>query len=51
MHYLIVDPLQRSIIHHARGAEGTIMTRIHTEGRIALDPPGLELAVADIYSG
>jgi len=25
--------------------------RVVTEGTIVLDPPGLELAVADIYSG
>ena len=50
-HYLIVDPTQPSIIHHARGSGDTILTRIVTDGTITLDPPGLELAVADIYSG
>ena len=50
-HYLIVDPTQPSIIHHSRGAGDTILTRIVTEGRIALDPPGLELDLADIYQG
>lgn len=50
-HYLIVDPTQPSIIHHARGAGDTILTRVVTEGRIALDPPGLELDLADIYEG
>jgi Uma2 family endonuclease len=49
-HYLIVDPTQRSIIHHARGLGDTIITRIITQGVIALDPPGIELSVADIYS-
>jgi len=48
-HYLIVDPTQPSIIHHARGGADTILTRIVTDGRIALDPPGLELDLADIY--
>jgi Uma2 family endonuclease len=48
-HYLIVDPTQPSIVHHARGAGDTIVTRIVTEGAISLDPPGLELALADIY--
>jgi Uma2 family endonuclease len=48
-HYLIVDPTQPSIIHHSRGAGDTILTRVITEGRIALDPPGLELDLADIY--
>jgi len=48
-HYLIVDPAQPMIVHHSRGAGDTILTRVVTEGAIKLDPPGLELAVADIY--
>jgi Uma2 family endonuclease len=51
MHYLIVDPTQPSIVHHTRGPGETITTRIITEGTIALDPPGLTLAVSDIYGG
>lgn len=49
-HYLIVDPTQPVVIHHSRGADA-IMTRVVTEGRIALDPPGLELDLAEIYEG
>jgi Uma2 family endonuclease len=48
-HYLIVDPTQPSIVHHARGTSGDIVTRIITDGIIALDPPGLELTMSDIY--
>jgi Uma2 family endonuclease len=48
-HYLIIDPTRPSIIHHARGVGDTILTRIVSEGRIALDPPGLELVLSDIY--
>jgi Uma2 family endonuclease len=48
-HYLIVDPTQPSIIHHSRGTDDVIVTRIVTGGTITLDPPGLELVVADIY--
>jgi Uma2 family endonuclease len=51
MHYLIVDLSQRLVVHHARGGGDTIITRIVTDGRIALDPPGLELAMSDIFSG
>ncbi len=50
-HYLIVDPGEPMIVHHSRGSGGDIITRVVTEGIITLDPPGLELAVADIYSG
>jgi len=48
-HYLIVDPALPSILHHARQASGDILTRILTDGSITLDPPGIEIALADIY--
>jgi len=48
-HYLIVDPLGRLIIHHARQDDATILTRIHTDGAIDLTPPGLALALADVF--
>jgi Uma2 family endonuclease len=47
--YLIVDPTRAEVIHHARGSGNTILTRIVTDGTIVLDPPGLALALADIY--
>jgi Uma2 family endonuclease len=50
-HYLIVDPEKPRIIHHARAAGDTILTRIVSDGSIRLDPPGLELAAAAIYAG
>ncbi len=49
-HYLIVEPTQPLIVHHSRGTGETILTRVVTEGIITLDPPGLELAVADLYA-
>jgi Uma2 family endonuclease len=48
-HYLIVDPDRPSIIHHARRSDDSILTRIVRDGVIILDPPGLELALADVY--
>ena len=48
-HYLIVDPAKPRIVHHARSGDGAILTCIMSEGRIALDPPGLEFAVSEIY--
>jgi Uma2 family endonuclease len=50
MHYLIVDPARPLIIHHARGADDLILTRIASTGAIALDPPGLQLDIAGIYA-
>ncbi|KAF2992831.1 hypothetical protein MJC1_00412 [Methylocystis sp. MJC1] len=48
-HYLIVSPDARLIFHHARGEGETILTRIIREGSVTLDPPGMEIALADIY--
>jgi Uma2 family endonuclease len=48
-HYLVVDPDRRLIIHHERGRDDTIVNLIVTEGLITLDPPGLEVDLADIY--
>ena len=49
-YYLIADPAQPSIVHHARQANGDILTRIVTVGTVRLDPPGIEIALTDIYS-
>lgn len=50
MHYLVVDPDKPLVIHHARNGDGTILTRIVSEGTLTLDPPGIEIALTDIYS-
>lgn len=50
-HYLIVDLDRRLVLHHARADDDTVLTRIVRDGVIALDPPGLELALADVYGG
>jgi Uma2 family endonuclease len=48
-HYLIIDPEKPLVIHHARGENGVFATRIARDGSLRLDPPGLELAVGDLY--
>jgi hypothetical protein len=45
----VVDPDRPLIIHHARGTGDAILTRIVSEGTIMLDPPGIALALADVY--
>jgi Uma2 family endonuclease len=50
MHYLVIDPDKPLVLHHARNADGTILTRIVSDGVIGLDPPGIKIAVADFYS-
>ena len=50
LHYLIVDPDKRFVIHHKRGAGELIETRILHVGNLALDPPGLTLPVEDLFA-
>ena len=48
-HYLIIDPDNRLVIHHRRVSDGEISTRIVATGDLSLDPPGLTVAVADLF--
>jgi Uma2 family endonuclease len=48
-HYLIVDPDERLVAHHERRDDGVIVTHILTQGAARLDPPGIDLALADLY--
>jgi Uma2 family endonuclease len=48
-HDLIVDPAQPLIIHHARQADDTFLTRVVRAGTISLDPPGIEISIAEVY--
>lgn len=48
MHYLIVHPTRRSVIHHRRSGD-RIDTGIVIAGPIAMDPPGIGIRVEEIY--
>ena len=48
-HYLVVNAETRTLIHHRRGTEDAIATRILREGTLELDPPGLLLDLAAIF--
>ena len=48
-HYLIVDPERRLVIHHAREDGERAATRILHGGFLRLDPPGIEVAVEDLF--
>ncbi len=49
VHYLIVDPDDRLVIHPARGSVA-IATRILSAGSsLKLDPPSLEMAVTEFF--
>jgi Uma2 family endonuclease len=47
-HYLIVLPEKRAVVHHQKGDDGAIGTRIVHDGEIALTPPGIRLAVTNL---
>lgn len=48
-HYLIADWEEQEIIHHRREGRGLAKPVILREGRLALDPPGLALDIAEIF--
>ena len=48
-HYLIIDADRRIMIHHKRGRDGAIETRILRDGAVRLDPPGFEAEVAGFF--
>lgn len=50
MHYLIVDPVRRLVIHHRRAEGGLIETRIATRETLDLTPPGLTLPVPELFA-
>ncbi|HUB50130.1 MAG TPA: Uma2 family endonuclease [Acetobacteraceae bacterium] len=48
-HYLIVWPEEQRIVHHARGSNDQIETRVLASGEIRLDPPGIAMNVEEFY--
>jgi Uma2 family endonuclease len=49
-HYLIIDPDGPPVVHHRRQKDGTILTSIVHDGVLALAPPGIDVAVAEIFA-
>jgi Uma2 family endonuclease len=48
-HYLMLDPDKRIVIHHVRGEDDLIATRIVREGALRLEPPGIEITLTEIF--
>lgn len=48
-HYLLLRTDRKSVIHHARNADGMIATKVVNAGTLRLDPPGIEVALADLF--
>jgi len=49
-HYLVVNSRSRVVTHHRRDDAGAIAVRLLRDGVLALDPPGIEVAVADLFA-
>jgi Uma2 family endonuclease len=49
VHYLIVDPDRRMVIHHRRADGDRIETRIVADGLLSLTPPGIDVDVTDMF--
>lgn len=48
-HYLVLEPEERAVVHHKRAEAGVIETRILSEDPLRLDPPGLDLTIAELF--
>jgi Uma2 family endonuclease len=48
-HYLVVEQDRRRALYHGRGPSGGLEPRIVRGGEVALDPPGIRLALDDLY--
>lgn len=48
-HYLLVKTDTHAVIHHGRGDSGEITTRVLRQGRIQIDPPGLQLEIESLF--
>ena len=48
-HYLVIEQDRRRVVYHGRGQSGGLEPRILREGEIALDPPGVRLALVALY--
>lgn len=49
-HYVILDPVRQCAVLHSRGQGDALATRIlHREQSLRLDPPGVEVALADVF--
>ena len=47
-HYVIIDPADRVVLHYRRRDDLLVPPEAPSEGTLRLDPPGLEIAIADM---
>jgi Uma2 family endonuclease len=49
-HYLIVDLGQPHVVHYRKLVDGTVTVTVIEQGDIALDPPGISLAMSSLLA-
>jgi Uma2 family endonuclease len=49
-HYLVVNTSKRVVLHYARTSDGQPTLRTVSAGKLRLDPPGLEIEIADLFA-
>jgi Uma2 family endonuclease len=49
-HYLVVNTSKRVVLHYARASDGQPVMRTVGAGELRLDPPGLSIAIADLFA-
>lgn len=49
-HYIVVDTESRAVVHHRRDDAGVISVQVLHSGALALDPPGLQIEIGDIFA-
>lgn len=47
-HYLVIDPAERVVLHYRRKGDMLVPPEAPAEGTLRLDPPGLEIPIADL---
>lgn len=49
VHYLLIHPAERLIVHHRRGSGEALETWLVRDGVLTLEPPGLQIDVAALF--
>ena len=50
VHYIIINSVDKNLVHHRRTEDGRIESAHHQDGTLILDPPGLVLDVESLFA-
>jgi Uma2 family endonuclease len=48
-HHLVIDPDNRTVIHHTRAADGRVGANTQSQGTLRLDPPGISIELETLF--